>query len=178
MGFTPIKLNMVPIRDINADEVVDFAGLSFTYPFHVRFIEYMPIGEMGISPDRRILASEIKDRIEAKYGPLRPVAHSSDGGPAQRYRLEGAKGEIGLIQPISHHFCATCNRLRLTSNGRMRMCLLSNLEVDLMTPMRNGCTDEELKTIIFEAARTKPMEHNFRGSSSDCLKDQMSAIGG
>lgn len=178
MGFSPIKLNMVPIRDINDDEVVEFAKLSFSYPFHVRFIEYMPIGDTGIGPGKRILASEIKERIEAAFGPMSPVAHASDGGPAQRYHLEGAMGEIGLIQPISQHFCATCNRLRLTANGHLRMCLLSNHQVDLRTPLRNGCSDEELKQIILEAVRTKPMEHKFRGGSADCLKDRMSAIGG
>ncbi len=178
MGFDPIKLNMVPIRGINDDELLEFARLSFSYPFHVRFIEYMPIGDTGIGSDRRILASEIKESIEKAFGPLHPVSQSSDGGPAQRYHLEGALGEIGLIQPISQHFCATCNRLRLTSRGNLRLCLLSNLQIDLRTPIRNGCSDEELKQIILSAARIKPMEHKFRGGSSDCLKDQMSAIGG
>jgi len=178
MGFEPIKINMVPIGDINDDEIEVFARLSLTYPFHIRFIEYMPIGETGIGSDRRILASDIKTRIEAAFGPLHPVAQSSDDGPAQRYRLEGAEGEIGLIQPISQHFCATCNRLRLTANGQLRLCLLSNLQVDLMTPLRNGCSDEELSNIILSAVQKKPMQHNFRGGSADCLKDQMSAIGG
>ena len=178
MGFSPIKINIVPIRDINTDEIEAFTRLSFSYPFHIRFIEYMPIGDTVIGSDRRILASEIKQQIETAFGPLHPVAHSSDGGPAQRYRLEGAKGEIGLIQPISHHFCATCNRLRLTANGRLRLCLLSNLQEDLLTPIRNGCSDDELKDIILSAIRKKPMQHDFHGSSSDCLKDQMSAIGG
>jgi len=178
MGFEPIKINMVPIRGINDDEVEAFARLAFTYPFHIRFIEYMPIGDTGIGSDRRLVASDIKERIETAFGPLSPVAQSSDGGPAQRYRLKGAMGEIGLIQPISQHFCATCNRLRLTANGRLRLCLLSNLQQDLMAPLRNGCSDDELKDIILSAVQKKPMQHNFRGGSSDCLKDQMSAIGG
>jgi cyclic pyranopterin phosphate synthase len=178
LGFAPIKINMVPIRGINADEIEAFAKLAFSYPFHIRFIEYMPIGDTVIGSDRRVLASEIKDRIETAFGPLTPVAHSSDGGPAQRYQLENAMGEIGLIQPISHHFCATCNRLRLTATGRLRLCLLSNLQEDLLTPIRNGCNDDELKDIILAAVRKKPMQHNFSGSSADCLKDQMSAIGG
>jgi cyclic pyranopterin phosphate synthase len=178
MGFDPIKINMVPIGGINDDEVEAFAQLSFTHPFHIRFIEYMPIGDTGIGSDRRILAADIKKRIEAAFGPLSPVEQSSDGGPARRYRLKGALGEIGLIQPISQHFCATCNRLRLTANGRLRLCLLSNLQEDLMQPLRNGCSDDELRDIILEAVQKKPMQHNFSGGSSDCLKDQMSAIGG
>jgi cyclic pyranopterin phosphate synthase len=178
MGFKPIKINMVPIGGINDDEIEAFAKLSLTYPFHIRFIEYMPIGDTGIGSDRRILASDIKERIESAFGPLSPVAQSSDGGPAQRYRLEGAPGEIGLIQPISQHFCATCNRLRLTAAGQLRLCLLSNLQEDLMTPIRSGCSDDELKDIILSAIQKKPMQHRFSGGSSDCLKDQMSAIGG
>jgi len=178
MGFDPIKINMVPIGGINDDEVEAFARLSLTHPFHIRFIEYMPIGDTGIGPDRRVLAEDIKKRIEAAFGPLAPVEQSSDGGPARRYRIEGAMGEIGLIQPISQHFCATCNRLRLTANGRLRLCLLSNLQEDLMSPLRSGCSDEELKDIILSAVQKKPMQHNFSGGSNDCLKDQMSAIGG
>jgi cyclic pyranopterin phosphate synthase len=178
IGFEPIKINMVPIRNINGDEVEAFARLTYTYPFHIRFIEYMPIGDTGIGPDRRILASDIKERIETNFGPLFPVEQSSDGGPAQRYRLKNAMGEIGLIQPISQHFCATCNRLRLTANGHLRLCLLSNLQEDLITPIRNGCSDDELKDIILSAVQKKPMQHNFRGGSADCLKDRMSAIGG
>jgi cyclic pyranopterin phosphate synthase len=178
MGFSPIKINMVPIRGINADEVEEFAKLSFSYPFHIRFIEYMPIGDTVIGSDRRLPASEIKQRIETAFGPLNPVAHSSDGGPAQRYSLEGAMGEIGLIQPISHHFCDTCNRLRLTASGQLRLCLLSNLQEDLITPIREGCTDDELKDIILAAVRKKPMQHHLSGGSADCFKDRMSAIGG
>ena len=177
-GLSPIKLNMVPIRNINDDELTDFARLSLAYPFHIRFIEYMPIGETVIGADQRILATEIKDRLETALGPLIPVEHPGSGGPAQRYRFEGAPGEIGLIQPISQHFCATCNRLRLTADGQLRVCLLSNRQVDLKTPLRSGCSDEELTQIILAAARIKPMEHAFYGNATDCLKDQMSAIGG
>jgi cyclic pyranopterin phosphate synthase len=178
MGFEPIKINMVPIHGINSDEIEAFAKLSLTYPFHIRFIEYMPIGDTGIESDRRLVAADIKERIESAFGPLFPVVQSSDDGPAQRYRLKGAAGEIGLIQPISQHFCATCNRLRLTSNGRLRLCLLSNLQEDLVSPIRNGCSDDRLKEIILSAIRKKPMQHNFHGGSLDCLKDRMSAIGG
>ncbi len=178
MGINPIKLNMVPIRNVNDDELLEFARLSLTYPFHIRFIEYMPIGNICIGPDRRILASEIKQRLEEAIGPLQPIVQASSHGPAQRYRFDGAPGEIGLISPISNHFCATCNRLRLTASGHLRLCLLSDLQVDLATPIRNGINDEELKDIILEAVRIKPMEHKFYGGSADCLKDQMSAIGG
>lgn len=178
MGMNPIKLNMVPIRNVNDDELIAFARLTFTYPFHIRFIEYMPIGDTGIGPDRRILATEIKQRLEEAIGPLHPIVEASAYGPAQRYRFDGALGEIGLIRPISQHFCATCNRLRLTSDGHLRLCLLSDLQVDLAAPIRSGISDEELKTIILEAVRIKPMEHGFYGGSADCLKDQMSAIGG
>jgi GTP 3',8-cyclase len=178
MGFFPIKLNLVAIKGLNDDEFLDFARLSLTYPFHIRFIEYMPIGEIGIGEKQQIMATEIKDRLQA-LGTLHPIAAPpGDGGPAERFRFEGAKGEIGFIRPISRHFCKTCNRLRLTAIGQLRVCLLSNRQVDLKTPMRQGCSDDELKNIILEAVRLKPMEHHLHDDNSDCLDDDMSAIGG
>ncbi len=176
-GFSPIKLNMVPIRGINDDEVSDFARLSLDHPFHIRFIEYMPIGNTGIEGNRRLLAEEIKQRIES-VGPLLPVTPVNASDTARRYRFENAKGEIGLIQPISSHFCSTCNRLRLTADGQLRLCLLSNRQMDLKTPLRKGCSDEDLRELLLEAARRKPMEHNFRASCEDTLGNHMSAIGG
>ena len=178
MGFFPIKLNAVAIRGLNDDELLDFARLSITYPFHIRFIEYMPIGDTEIGKTQQIMAEEIRSRLES-IGPLYPVeAGPKDGGPAERFRYEGAKGEIGFIRPISRHFCKTCNRLRLTAIGRLRVCLLSNRQIDLKTPMRAGCTDEELRQIILDAVRLKPMEHHLHEQNSDALADDMSAIGG
>ncbi len=177
MAFYPVKLNVVPIRGINDDEILDFARLSYSYPFHIRFIEYMPIGDTGIRPDQQILATEIKHRLQ-QIAPLHPIPTSNADGPAERYRFEGARGEIGLIRPISRHFCDTCNRLRLTATGMLRFCLLSNRQVDLKTPLRNGCSDEQLKEIFLAAVRQKPLSHHLNEKNTDCLSENMSAIGG
>ncbi|MBW2366540.1 MAG: GTP 3',8-cyclase MoaA [Deltaproteobacteria bacterium] len=176
-GFYPIKLNVVAIRGFNDDELKKFAELSFQYPFHVRFIEYMPIGDSGIEASQRILSSEIKAKL-ADLGPLIPVTLSGEGGPAMRYKFEGALGEVGFISPISHHFCRTCNRLRLTASGRLRVCLLSDRFIDLKTPLRSGCSNDELKELLLSSVRLKPESHDLDRNGSECLQDDMSAIGG
>jgi GTP 3',8-cyclase len=176
MGFDPVKINMVALRGINDDEIPDFAGLSFSYPFHIRFIEYMPIGTSEMK-SRQILAPEIKDRISS-IGRLDPVDNTSSDGPAERFRFENAKGEIGFIKPISEHFCNSCNRLRLTASGYLKTCLLSDSETDLKTPLRNGCSDNELTDIILKAVYKKPFEHPLVANHSGMISGRMSAIGG
>lgn len=177
MGFSPIKLNMVAIKGVNDDELVDFAELSLKYPFHIRFIEYMPIGHTIIGASQQLLADDIKTRLET-IGPLEPIENSRHEGPAVRYRYKSAPGEIGLIRPISQHFCSSCNRLRLTANGQLRVCLLSNLQLDLKTPMRQGLLDENLKELFFKAVRLKPMNHTLGNDCPQRVEGQMSAIGG
>jgi GTP 3',8-cyclase len=177
MGFSPIKINMVPLRGINDDELVAFAELSLKYPFHIRFIEYMPIGKTIVGSGQQILADEIKAVIES-IGELLPIEGDGNQGPAVRYRYRGAPGEIGLIRPISQHFCGSCNRLRLTANGQLRVCLLSDLQVDLKTPMRLGLLDDDLKELILKAVKLKPMSHRLNDSCSGRVAGQMSAIGG
>jgi len=108
-GFDPIKLNMVALSGVNDDELADFARLSFSYPFHIRFIEYMPIGKSRMKYGPLLLVPEIKKRIST-IGKLIPVKNSINDGPAERYKFEGAKGEIGFIGALSHHFCNRCNR--------------------------------------------------------------------
>lgn len=176
-GFSPIKINVVALRGINDGEFVDFARLTFKYPFHIRFIEYMPIGVSCMGEDHPLTASEIKQRIES-IGPLIPVEKDVNDGPADRFRFEDAIGEIGFIQPLSRHFCNTCNRLRLTSTGKLRVCLLSNREVDLKTPLRNGATDQEIGGIFIEAIRMKPLDHDITPVNHRRVSGQMSAIGG
>ncbi|MDX9786559.1 MAG: GTP 3',8-cyclase MoaA [Desulfobacterales bacterium] len=177
MGFSPIKLNMVVIKGINDDELVDFAKLSLKYPFHIRFIEYMPIGNTAIRADQQLLADDMKRKLET-VGPLAPIESNHLEGPAVRYRFQDAPGEIGLIRPISHHFCSTCNRLRLTAHGHLRVCLLSNLQLDIKTPMRQGLLDEALRGLFFKAVRLKPMHHSLGNDCSEHVAGQMSAIGG
>lgn len=177
MGFAPIKLNMVAIKGINDDELVKFAKLSLKYPFHIRFIEYMPIGNTKIGSGQQLLATEIKNQLET-IGKLEPIQSNRQEGPAVRYRYKDAPGEIGLIRPISQHFCDTCNRLRLTANGQLRVCLLSDRQVDLKAPLRQGCLDDTLKELYMKAVQLKPMSHHLNESSAEHVESQMSAIGG
>jgi cyclic pyranopterin phosphate synthase len=178
LGFDPIKLNVVALRGYNDDEFVDLARLSLTYPFHVRFIEYMPIGNPRMKSSDYILTPAIKERIREELGELLPVTGKDMDGPAQRYRIREARGEIGFIQAMSRHFCQTCNRLRLTANGQLRPCLLSDKQLDIRGPLRNGCSDDELKTIFLRAVRHKNKSHHFAPGSPLRVHDPMSGIGG
>ena len=177
MGFHPIKLNIVALNGINDDELTDMARLSFDYPLHIRFIEYMPIGESQIGNGPLLLAPEIKKRISV-LGSLIPVTNTIDDGPAQRYHFEGAAGEIGFIHALSHHFCDRCNRLRLTARGRLRPCLLSDHHEDVKEVIRSGGTDEELMEVFFKAVRHKPSDHNLALQNASRVCGQMSSIGG
>jgi len=177
MGMTPIKLNVVALRGINDDEIADFAKLSLSYPFQVRFIEYMAIGNSETDMGNNILTPEIKDRIKV-LGQLEPVEKKSNSGPAQIYKLKNAKGEIGFISALSQHFCHSCNRLRLTASGQLRPCLLSDKEEDLKGPMRNGCSDSELANLFIKAIKRKGLKHQMTGDQSVRVARQMSSIGG
>ena len=176
-GFSPIKLNTVVLKGVNDDELADLAALSFTYPFHIRFIEYMPMGSCSRTVERSLLAPEIIKRIRS-LGELVPVRRDACDGPARRFKFVGAKGEIGVISAMSEHFCHECNRLRLTAAGSLRTCLLSGHSVDLKGPMRAGSSDEELSAIIMEAVRHKQAEHELNLDSCRRVCDQMSSIGG
>jgi cyclic pyranopterin phosphate synthase len=177
MGFHPIKLNIVALNGINDDELKDMALLSFDNPFQIRFIEYMPIGDSQIGDGPLLLAPEIKKRI-SELGQLIPVRNSVNDGPAQRYRFEGARGEVGFIHALSHHFCDRCNRLRLTASGKLRPCLLSDHHEDIKGPLREGSSDDELAEIFFKAVRHKPSDHNLAVGNPSRVCGQMHAIGG
>ena len=177
-GFHPIKLNVVALKGRNDDELEAFAELSIKYPLHIRFIEHMPIGMSSAGEGPRLLTPEIKERIRG-MGELIPVKNSITDGPAERYRLSGAEGELGFISALSQHFCRTCNRLRLTASGQIRTCLLSDEQVDLKTPLRSGATDQQLAELIFHAAQRKPSRHKLSESdASSIVTTQMSSIGG
>ncbi|MDM8535314.1 GTP 3',8-cyclase MoaA [Desulfobacterales bacterium HSG17] len=176
-GFSPIKINMVVMSGINDNEITDFARLTLSYPLEIRFIEYMPIGGNRVSDARPILGDEILARIKT-IAPLMPLSTGGRlDGPAERFQFSGAPGIIGLIRPISHHFCSQCNRLRLTAAGALRSCLLSENTVDIKTALRNGATYTELQKILLTAARTKPQHHDL-ADHAPALKTLMSAIGG
>jgi cyclic pyranopterin phosphate synthase len=177
LGLHPIKLNVVALRGINDEELVDMAQLSLRYPFHIRFIEYMPIGQSDFNPGSLLLAPEIKNRISS-LGKLLPVQVAEHDGPAQRYKFENAKGEIGFIPALSQHFCNQCNRLRLTASGQLRPCLLSDHQENLKALLRQGCTDQELTDIFFAAVKHKPSDHNLATKDVMRVGGQMNAIGG
>ena len=176
-GLSPVKINVVALRGVNDDELADFARLTCTYPFHVRFIEHMPIGKSAFRPATPLLCPEIRSRL-AVLGPLEPVPSSSQDGPAQRYRLPDARGEIGFISALSHHFCDRCNRLRLTASGQLRPCLLSDRQEDLRTPLRSGAGDDALAAVFLRAVHHKPSGHHIGQGPAQTISSQMSAIGG
>ena len=177
MGFYPIKLNIVALKGVNEDEFVQMARLSFQYPFHIRFIEYMPIGRSDFNPDSLLLAPEIKSRI-SDLGNLVAVQEGQHDGPARRYKYEEAIGEIGFIPALSQHFCNKCNRLRLTASGQLRPCLLSDHQEDLKGAIRQGCSDQQLADIFIKAVRHKPSDHNLVAKNPARVCGQMRAIGG
>jgi cyclic pyranopterin phosphate synthase len=179
-GLEPVKINTVVIRGLNDDEVVDFARKTVSDGWNVRFIEWMPVGNgecMGRGwLDGVVTADEIKPRIEQALGELQP-ADGDGGGPARYYRLPGARGTVGFITAVSEHFCFRCNRLRLTADGQLRPCLLSDEEIDLRSPLREGASVEDIKALILQAIQRKPRRHHL-GEAQHPEKRMMSQIGG
>jgi cyclic pyranopterin phosphate synthase len=186
-GLNPVKINMVVMRGINDDEIVDFAKLTITEGWNVRFIELMPFvtdnppeghstGWKANSQSQFMPADEIKERLDS-LGELKPCLPIKGNGPAKYLRFPQASGTIGFITPVSQHFCFNCNRLRLTAEGKLRPCLLSDQEVDLRQPLRSGASAENLKQVITKAIQTKPKEHQLsRGRPSN--NRLMSQVGG
>ena len=178
VGFSPVKINMVVMRGFNDDEVEQMAQLSMRYPFHIRFIEYMPIGtDPSESQNHFVSIGEIHDRLN-RIAPLSPVPGTSLDGPATRYRFAEAPGEIGLIGSMSAHFCATCNRLRLTAGGGLRPCLLSEETTDLLSPLRGGASDADLAALFTRTIRRKKEKHQMDFTKHRILKTKMVSIGG
>ena len=175
-GLSPIKLNMVVIRGMNDDEVVDFARLTIDHPWHVRFIELMPVGDMeALTFEHVVPSDEILARVRADVGPLERTAGPNRGnGPAQYWRVANAEGSIGVITPMSHTYCSRCNRVRLTADGRLRTCLFGDHEVDLRTPLRAGIP---LAPFVQRALAEKPEAHALLQRRNGGLK-ALSQVGG
>ncbi|MBQ4537149.1 MAG: GTP 3',8-cyclase MoaA [Lachnospiraceae bacterium] len=173
-----VKLNCVPCREWNDADIENIALLAKEQAVDVRYIELMPVGcgrnFTGIPSD------EILNRLEAKYGPAKESAEKRGNGPAKYYDLEGFQGKIGFISPISHKFCSECNRIRLTAEGRLKLCLHYNHGLELKPLLRGGASDEEIKLAIKEALMRKPMAHDFAHADSlaDSEKRKMVQIGG
>lgn len=178
VGLFPIKINMVAIRGLNDDEIESFARLSLYLPLTIRYIEYMPSGNgKEWKESDMITIPQIKNRLE-HIGTLSPIPSNQWDGPAQRFRFEGAMGEIGLIGPISRHFCDDCNRLRLTPDGKIRTCLFSDEEIDVKELLRKGGSDDDLKELLLVAIRAKPERHHIHTHPFKKCQRNMSAIGG
>ncbi len=180
VGLTPIKINVVAIKGFNEGDIGAFAQLTMDHDYHVRFIEFMPVGNgNGWHQEKYLTSSTMRSLIENKF-PLEPVKLKGrdDSGPAELFRLKGGKGIIGFINAISGHFCASCNRLRLTADGKLRPCLFSDMEIDLKNPIRNGGSDDEIRQLLHEAIFNKPKGHTISDPAFRKCAREMIAIGG
>lgn len=154
-----VRINCVPCRELNAESLEGLAGLAWERNIDVRFIELMPIG-CGKSFSM-IPSGEILSRLEKAYGACEKAASGKNGEPAQYYMFDGFKGRVGFISPISHKFCSACSRVRLTAEGRLKLCLHYDDGVDLKPLLRSGKSDEEIRERIAEAVKNKPKAHSF-----------------
>lgn len=177
-GLTPIKLNAVVVRGFNEPDVVDLARLTYEHEWQVRFIEMMPFGEISdFQLQGMVTAREMTDRIAAALGPLEPVGDGELDGEARVFRLPGAAGTLGFISSVTQPFCAACTRARLTADGKLRLCLLRDQEVDLLTPLRRGAARAELVQLVRDGIWRKPWGHGL-AQDEFATNRVMSAIGG
>ena len=180
VGFSPIKINIVVMRGINDDEIEDFARLTFEKPYHVRFIELMPTN--GRSPKSHaslfVSVEEIVKQVKS-VGDLCLGHETKSFGPARMCKLKGGIGKVGFITPISRQFCGSCNRLRLTAEGKLRTCLFSETEIDIKDSLRAGASTEELIDIFRLAVNHKSLNHNLNETYyQNNFGRAMHAIGG
>ncbi len=177
-GLTPIKINSVLVGEINRNDVLDLAGLTMNHPWHVRFIEMMPFGRsVNFEPSQILDAGKVKSWIESVYGPLDVVNGGLLDGDALLFRFPKGKGIIGFITSVTQPFCPCCTRVRLTADGKLRLCLLSENEVDLLTPLRARTPWMELRKIILEGIWQKPWGHQLAYGTIPANRI-MSEIGG
>jgi len=176
-GLTPIKLNAVIVRGYNEDDLVDLARLTLEHAWDMRFIELMPVGSIAdFQMNAVVPVTEMQARIEAALGALEPM--DWDGhNPARPYRLRGGRGTIGFISSVTAPFCAGCDRMRLSADGKLRLCLLRDDEVDLLTPLRAGATDDELRAMMARGVYNKPWGHGL-AQNIVAQSRVMSQIGG
>ena len=177
-GMTPVKINCVVVRNFNEEDLIDLAALTLERAWQVRFLEVMPFADVAEFQQAAIVTTaEMMQRIESRFGPLIELRGGRLDGEAKVYRIPGAAGEIGFISPVSAPFCASCNRVRLTADGTLRLCLLKDGELDLKTPLRAGATAEDLAGMIRAAIWRKPWGHEL-GSGVIPMNRIMSEIGG
>jgi cyclic pyranopterin phosphate synthase len=178
LGLSPIKLNVVLIRGVNNGEILKFAELARSRTFIIRFIEFMPIGkDDGWSIDRVVTTQEVIEIIEEQYE-LVPLPQVGSKAPAERYVFADGEGEIGFISSVSQPFCADCDRVRLTSDGKFRTCLFSLRETDLRSMLRGGVTDGEIANTLVAAVWGKEEGHLINRPGFVRPERTMSQIGG
>jgi GTP 3',8-cyclase len=177
-GFEQIKLNTVLMRDRNEDQLLPLIDFAASQNLILRFIELMPVSTTEVLSDRNFLpVAEAKRAIEARYGNLIPEPTFHTNGPASYYQIPGREQRVGFIGAMTNlHFCESCNKLRLTCDGKLRPCLGSYLEFDIMKPLRLGASDDELRQFFLDVVDRKPQQHDFRENYQPNRK--MIAIGG
>ncbi|HEX5688746.1 MAG TPA: GTP 3',8-cyclase MoaA [Roseiflexaceae bacterium] len=177
VGLRPIKLNAVVVRGLNETEVPRLAALTLEHPWEMRFIEVMPLtGVADVAQDGVVKSEELIAMIEAEYGPLEELG-LAPAESARRYRIPGARGKLGFISSVSDPFCSTCNRMRLTADGRLHLCLLRDDEVDLRAALRGGAGDAEIEQLVRHAVAVKPWGHGLPDGVLPTLRG-MSELGG
>jgi cyclic pyranopterin phosphate synthase len=178
LDLHPVKINTVVIKGFNDDEILNFAHLAYTYPLHIRFIEFMPIGDLLYwKKDRIMTAAEMENVIREKYN-LQAARVVKGNGPAKYFKLEGGLGSVGFISPMSNHFCSECNRLRMTAEGKLRGCLYDKREIDLHDAINKGASDEDLRQLFIKAINLKPPEHHMDQGWGIDNERKMYQIGG
>lgn len=175
-GLKPIKLNSVIVRGQNESEIANLARLTLNHPWDIRFIEVMPLGPIAeFQINSLVPVTEMKERIEKELGSLEALAWNGHS-PFRPYRIANSQGTIGFISSVSEPFCDGCNRVRLTTDGKVRLCLLHDDDIDVLTPLRSGASDDELREHIQSGILVKPKGH---GLAERCYPhDHMSSIGG
>ncbi|HRX84470.1 MAG TPA: GTP 3',8-cyclase MoaA [Phycisphaerae bacterium] len=179
-GLTPVKINAVVTRGFNDADVVDLAALTLEHDWHVRFIELMPFGVGECAQMARtalVTTAESMTRIEAALGRLEPLEKVTASEESVNYRLPGARGVVGFISPVSEPYCGDCNRMRLTADGRLHLCLLHDDEIDLRQALRSGASQSVLEDLLRQAVEQKPVGHSLSRGISTRQRD-MVQIGG
>ena len=179
-GFAPVKLNAVLVRGFNEDDAVPLAALTRQHPWHVRFIETMPFGTgetQRVARAGLMRSAQVRALIEAALGPLEPIPNADPADEARNHRLAGAPGVVGFISPVSEPYCGSCNRMRLTADGRFHLCLLNDDEVDVRATLRRGGGLDEVAAILLRAVAHKPSGHHLAVGRSTADR-QMFQIGG
>ena len=177
IGLVPVKINMVVLKGINDDEILDFARKTITDGWNVRYIEHMPFTGARMQGNDLVPSQEIMSIIRKQYGELEPHLPSVGNGPAKYYKLPNSNGTLGFIGAVTECFCENCNRFRLTSDGKLRPCLLDDDEIDIREALRSGASIKELAEIIQSAAAVKREQHHLSGGQIPSARS-MRQIGG